>query len=85
MSDEPKLTAVPKVSVLPVITSLDVPTERILQAALEEEDALQSVVVLGWKASGEMYFASSFAGGPEVLWLIEMAKMNLLEMRRGEE
>jgi hypothetical protein len=68
---------VPKVTILPVITTLDVPTERILDAAKEAE--LQSAIVIGVDKDGELYFASSFADGGAVLWWMEVAKKRLME------
>lgn len=67
---------VPNVVVLPVITSLDIPTERVLQSALDAE--LQSCFVVGLDKDGEMYFASSMADGGDVLWWMEKAKAALL-------
>jgi len=57
------------------ITSLDLPPDRILDAAKGHMD---SCVLLGWNCDGEIYFASSIADGGEVLWLLEMAKKQLL-------
>ena len=62
---------------LPVVTRLDVPAERILTEALEED--LESAIVIGRTREGDIYFASSIASGPEALWLIEKAKAALLE------
>ena len=59
---------VPNVLVLPVVTKHDIPTERVLNAALAAE--LSGCFVVGVDASGEMYFASSFADGGDVLWWI---------------
>lgn len=64
------------VIVLPVVTKLDIPADRILDGALE--DKLDKVVVLGYDMEGEEYFASSIADGGEVIWLIERAKLKLL-------
>ena len=66
------------VTVLPVITSLDVPCERLLTAALDS--TLQRVIIIGTDAEGEFYFASSMADGGDVLWWLEVAKRKLLEM-----
>jgi hypothetical protein len=77
MSDEPKLKLAQLV-VLPVITSLNLPTERLLQAAMDHK--LGSVVIIGYDTDGEFYFASSEASGPSVLWDLEMAKKKLLEV-----
>ena len=75
MSD---LKIVPKVSVLSVITTLDVDSQRVLQAALDAE--VKEVVVIGLSKDGDFYFASSQASGPEVLWVLEKAKNKLLNV-----
>lgn len=62
---------------LPCITRLDVPPERVLQAALEK--GLDGVVVMGYK-DGEPYFASSYADGGDVMWLMELCKAQLLKI-----
>ena len=65
------------------VTSLDIPVERVLRKA--DEANLQSVVVIGYDQDGEEYFASSVAGGPEILWALERAKLRLLRVVDGEE
>jgi hypothetical protein len=60
---------------LNTITRLDIPVDRVLEAASE---VLESVVVIGWDNNEEFYFASSIADGPDVLWLLEHAKKGLL-------
>lgn len=65
------------VVVLPCLTRLDVPSERVLTCALEKD--LEHAVVIGWDKDGDFYFAASYASGPEVLWLLEQAKRRLLE------
>ena len=67
-----------EVIMLPVITRLDLPPERILAAATE--DGLEQAVVIGTTKDGEFYFASSVADGGSVLWLLEIAKKRLLEI-----
>lgn len=64
------------------ITSLDIPVERVLRKA--DEADLQSVVVIGYDQNGDEYFASSVAGGPEILWALERAKLRLLQIVDGE-
>lgn len=64
---------------LDVDTVLDLPAERVLRKATEQD--LEAVVVIGWTKEGDLYFDSSYANGPEALWLIELAKHNL--MRHG--
>jgi coenzyme F420-reducing hydrogenase delta subunit len=62
---------------LPCVTRLDLPPERVLQAALEA--GLEGVVVMGYK-DGEPYFASTYADGGNVMWLMELLKAKLLKI-----
>jgi hypothetical protein len=64
------------VVILPVVTRLDVPVERIINAAMEAD--LESIVIVGYDKDGEQYFASSIADGGTILWLFEKAKKDLL-------
>jgi hypothetical protein len=75
VSDGPHLKLA-EVSVLPVVTTLDVNVDRILQAALDAK--LSQVVIVGLDADGEFYFCSSKADGGDVLWELEKAKLKLL-------
>lgn len=59
------------------ITKLDLPPDRVLQSAVGQMDG---VVLLGWDKNGELYFASSIADGGEVNWLLDKAKMALLNV-----
>lgn len=59
------------------ITKLDLPPDRVLQSAVGQMDA---VVLIGWDKDGELYFASSIADGGEVNWLLDKAKMALLNV-----
>ena len=65
------------VVVLPVITKLDLPSERILNGALSAD--LERCFVVGCTKDGDLYFASSVADGGDVLWLWEKAKALLME------
>jgi hypothetical protein len=58
------------------ITSLDLPPERVLEAAIAR--GLRDVVICGHTADGDEYFASSAADGGTVLWALERAKLRLL-------
>lgn len=61
----------------PGITRLDMDPERVLEAAVGR---LEGVVVLGLTKDGEEeYFASSYADGGTVMWLLERCKKKLLE------
>jgi hypothetical protein len=57
------------------VTKLDLPVERVLEAAKER---LESVVLVGWDTEGELYFASTIADGGDVNWLLDKAKQALL-------
>lgn len=59
------------------ITKLDLPPDQILEAAVGK---MEGVVIMGWDAQGEEYFASSYADGGTVLWLLERLKKQLLEV-----
>lgn len=69
--------AMSKVIYLNNETRIDIPSSRVLSAALESD--LSSVVVMGYDADGQEYMASSLASGPEVLWLVERLRKRLLE------
>lgn len=73
------------VEYLDVTTRLDLPVERVLQAAIEA--GLARVIVLGnYPAAegapgcdGPTYMAASIASGPDVVWLLELCKHRLLK------
>lgn len=58
------------------ITKLDLPPDRILDDAVGK---LEGVVILGYTKEGDEFFASSYADGGNVLWLLERLKRQLLE------
>jgi hypothetical protein len=61
---------------LDVVTTLDIPAERVLRNAA----GITTAVVLGYNEDGSFYFASSVADGAEVLWLLKLAEKRLLEI-----
>ena len=67
-----------KVTILPVVTSLDLDVERVLQAAINAKPAY--VMVIGENAHGQLYFSSSQSDGGTALWWMEKAKKALLEV-----
>lgn len=69
---------VDKVLIFDGVSKLDLPAERILQAAIDAK--IDTAVVIGWDKDGELYFASTKADGGDVIWLMELAKKKLLEM-----
>lgn len=62
---------------LNVVTSLNLPPERVLRKAIEAN--LGGIVIAGYDKSGEYYFASSIADGADVMWLLEQCKKRLLD------
>ena len=69
------------VVVLNVSTTLPLPADRVLEAAVGH---LESVVLLGYEPGGSTWFASSTADKREVLWMLEEAKRALFEAEEGE-
>ncbi len=58
------------------ITKLDLPADRVCNAAAEKD--LAGVLIIGHDKDGELYFASTYADGGHALWLMELAKKELL-------
>ena len=67
------------VVILPVVTRLNIPPDRVLNDALAAN--LDGALVIGQRKDGSYYFSSSIADGGEALWLLEWAKVAL--MRAG--
>lgn len=63
------------------ITRLDIPADRVLEAAVGN---LDKVVVIGYDKEGAEYFASSIADGGTVLWLMEKMKKALLNVGESQ-
>lgn len=64
-----------KIIPLNCVTYLDLPVDRVLDGA---KDQLEGVVIIGYDKNGEQYFASTYADGGTVLWLLEKCKEQLL-------
>lgn len=58
------------------ITKLKIPAKRVLKAA--KKAGLTDVVIIGYDADGNEYFASSEPDAAEVSWLLERAKFKLM-------
>ena len=58
------------------ISILDIPPEKVLQAALDA--GMDEVVIVGTDADGKHYFASSMASAPTVAWHLDTAKWRLM-------
>ena len=57
-------------------TALDIPSDRVLQAALDAK--ITDAVVMGYDPDGSFYVAASVADGGDMLWLLELAKQSLM-------
>lgn len=57
------------------ITRLDLPVDRVLEQA---KDQVVNVVLMGWDKDGELYFASTFSDGGEILWLMDKCRDALM-------
>lgn len=64
------------------ITRLDLEPDVVLE---NNKGKLDGLVILGWGKDGEEYFASSYADGADVLWLLERCKKMLLEVGDGSK
>lgn len=62
---------------LNVVTRLKIPAGRVTKRAAEAD--LDEVVVCGLDADGEFYFASNMPDAGNVLWLLETAKIRLMQ------
>lgn len=66
------------------VTRLDLPVDRVLDAAKDKLDGDGGVVVLGYDKDGNRFFSSSIADGGDVLWLLEQCKRELLTVCEDE-
>lgn len=58
------------------VTKLDLDPDTVLE---NSKGNLEGFVIAGFDKDGNKYFASTYADGGTVLWLIEQLKMKLLE------
>lgn len=70
-----------KVVELGCVTRLDVPPDRVLRSAMGK---MEGVVVIGFDLDGNEYFASTYADGGTVIWLLERLKQKLLQPQMEE-
>ena len=77
-SDDRPVLKLAEIVELDVPTRLDLPAEKILNKALTVE--LEACLVVGWGPNDELYFDSTYADGPEALWLLEVAKRRLMQV-----
>lgn len=64
-----------EVAELDVMTKGDVPSEKVLQKAID--GGVTNVVIIGYDPDGKLWFSSSDADCREVLWLLERGKQTL--------
>lgn len=64
------------------ITRLNLDPDTVLE---NNKGKLEGLVILGYDKDGDEYFASTYADGSEVLWLLERCKKMLLEVPDGLE
>ena len=64
----------------PGATRHPTPVARVM--ALAAGAKLQTAIVIGWDESGELYFRSSESDAADVNWLLDQAKLSLLEAGR---
>ena len=66
-----------EVVILDVETRLDIPAERILEAA--KQDDLETAMVIGFDADGELYVRTTTTKAKEMIWLMELAKQLVMD------
>jgi len=59
------------------ITRLDLDPDMVLE---NSKGKLEGVILIGYDKEGEEYFASTYADGGDVLWLLERMKLRLLNV-----
>ena len=64
------------VTILPCETTLDIPMDRVLEAAIGV--GIEQGMVIGWNEEGLLYMASTTSNVPEMIFLLEKAKLQLL-------
>lgn len=65
----------------PGITPFNMPADVMLDKA---KGHLDDVVIVGWDKDGDLFFSSSIGNGPEVNWLLDLAKRELLNVGAGD-
>jgi hypothetical protein len=63
------------------ITKLDLNPDIVLE---NTKGKLESFVICGYDKDGQEYFASTYADGGDVLWLLERMKLRLLTVEVDE-
>lgn len=63
---------------LDIMTSQDIDPNRVLMGAINRN--LEGCILIGYTNDGDTYFASSYADGGTVLWLMEKYKKELMDV-----
>jgi len=63
------------------ITKLDLDPDMVLE---NTKGKLGGVILIGYDKEGKEYFASTYADGGDVLWLLERMKLCLLNVEAEE-
>ncbi len=64
------------------ITRLDLDPDVVLE---NTKGQLEGLIIIGYDKDGQEYFASSYADGGDVLWLLERMKLRLLNVAAEDE
>ena len=64
------------------ITKLDLPADQVLDAAMGK---MEGVVILGYDKEGYEYFATTYADGGTVLWLLDRCRQKLIRDQEEED
>lgn len=56
------------------ITKLEIPIDKVLEGA---KDQLEGVLLIGFDKNGELYTASTYSDGGDIMWLLEACKHRL--------
>lgn len=67
----------------PGVTRVDTSPEQVLKRVVDAD--LEHIVVMGYTKEGAEFFASTYAGGPDVLWLLQRAVHKLMVVGDGED
>ena len=64
------------------ITRLDLDPDMVLE---NTKGKLEGVIIIGYDKDGHEWFASSYADGGDVLWLLERMKLRLLNIEEERD
>lgn len=56
-----------------------------VEYVLESAQGAEDVLIICFAADGEMSLHSTITNGPEILWSLELAKQQVLEMGQPED